>query len=514
MSFIGGRQSSVASFLRLHIEYILLAAVLTISCSAGSTYPLLNTSGSDISMTENGTVLSDQCHLPLIGAVEITDGLHWQKDGFYDALGRRAYFRGVNVAGNAKMPPFMPFEDPRWWDLLASWGFNVVRLTIFWEAIEPEPGIYNRSYLNRVKEMAENASEKGIYVILDMHQDLYSRRLGGDGAPDWAIYGDINNSSGSSGSLWFISYVRSEGVKSSFTEFFQSSFLKEHYGKAWVEVVKSISGCRNILGYDIMNEPSCGDLPNDSGQFENEYLKPFYRQVLTAIREVDPDAVGFVEPHVLDTYGSKLTPFDMDGLVYAPHLYSPISQSVLPIFAGINPDFRGLLAIHKEKAVELGMPLFIGEFGTPWTIHPPEKRDMLVDAALKAMEGEFVDNAYWDYSVSDVDIWNGEDFSLIDERGRPRGLEVNVRPFLCRLKGLPVNQSFDRKNKTYFVSFYSESRDAPAVIHLAETVHYPEGFLADLSDGRSEYCEQSGELIYFPDRDGYHNITIKPNNIR
>jgi hypothetical protein len=46
-------------------------------------------------------------------------------------------------AANAKFPPFIPFEDKKWWDLLVKWGINVVRLTLAWEAIEPEPYFYN-----------------------------------------------------------------------------------------------------------------------------------------------------------------------------------------------------------------------------------------------------------------------------------------------------------------------------------------------------------------------------------
>ena len=75
-----------------------------------------------------------------------------EPDGFHDTQGRLIYFRGINIAANAKYPPFIPFEDTRWWDLLASWGFNMVRLTLFWEAIEPQPGIYDRSYLDKVEQ--------------------------------------------------------------------------------------------------------------------------------------------------------------------------------------------------------------------------------------------------------------------------------------------------------------------------------------------------------------------------
>ena len=59
-----------------------------------------------------------------------------------------------------------------------------------------------------------------------------------------------------------------------------------------------------------MNEPSCGNIPIEDGQFENKFLKPLYEEATAAIRQVHPEAIGSVEPHILDMYTSKLTPFN------------------------------------------------------------------------------------------------------------------------------------------------------------------------------------------------------------
>ena len=52
------------------------------------------------------------------------------------------------------------------------------------------------------------------------------------------------------------------------------------------------------------------------------------------------------------------------------------------------------------------------------------------DEPMKAIESCFIDSAYWDCSVKDVNIWNEEDFSIIDQNGKPRWLEVNVCHYL------------------------------------------------------------------------------------
>jgi len=416
------------------------------------------------------------------------------------------------VAGNAKVPPFLPFQEERWWDRLAEWGFNMVRLTLFWEAVEPEPGWYDNSYLGRIKELVAQASRRGIYVLLDMHQDLYSRWLCGDGAPAWSFPPQVDPRSNDSfgGQFWGAAYVLSRDIRACFSHFFQSPQLREHYRNAWVQVASRLKDNPFVLGYDIMNEPSRGNIDNGRGQFENSFLKTLYQETLTAIRDIHPTAVGFVEPHILDMCTSRLTRFDLDGLVYAPHLYNPLSVSLRfdPLPEGMI--FQALLLAHQQKARELGLPLFIGEFGAPWSMQPGYSRNMAVNDALEVLEGDFVDNAYWDYSVKDVKIWNQEDFSLIDELGRPRGLEVNARPYISRLQGIPLHQRFDGFDKTFAAVFKSHPGLPPTIIKIPEKVQYPQGFRFSLSDGRAEYHPVDQELWYYPAYDGCHQVSLRP----
>ncbi len=171
--------------------------------------------------------------------------LFLESDGFHDSEGRLMGFRGVNIAGNAKLPSFIPFDDSRWLDLLSSWGFNMIRLTIFWEAIEPEPGLYDRLYLQKIEKMVDQASRRGIYVLLDMHQDLYSRFLHGDGAPRWAFPEGIdpNNNDSFGGQFWGLSYIFSSDVRACFANFFESNELKnitKKHGLKWQRGFKEI----------------------------------------------------------------------------------------------------------------------------------------------------------------------------------------------------------------------------------------------------------------------------------
>jgi hypothetical protein len=166
--------------------------------------------------------------------------------------------------------------------------------------------------------------------------------------------------------------------------------------------------------------------------------------------------------------------------------------------------------IHRLKAALLGMPLFIGEYGAPWTMQPAGSRDATVDESMIAIESSFIDSAYWDYSVKDVNIWNGEDFSIIDQNEKPRGLEVNVRPYLRRLGGTPLSQSFDREKKTYSATFKTSPSWGASIFHVPKTIQYPNGFQINASGGRTEFDEASQELSYFPSYNGNHSLIIKP----
>ncbi len=118
-----------------------------------------------------------------------------QRSHVRDQYGRYVHFHGVNLSGSNKFPPTESFPDlgdkvsyvgkpfpsaeaDQYFLQLQRLGFNSVRFLINWEAIQPDgPDQFDEDYLDYVDEMVARAAAYGIYVLIDMHQDLFSRHL-------------------------------------------------------------------------------------------------------------------------------------------------------------------------------------------------------------------------------------------------------------------------------------------------------------------------------------------------
>ncbi|EEQ97574.1 hypothetical protein Pmar_PMAR003200, partial [Perkinsus marinus ATCC 50983] len=63
-----------------------------------------------------------------------------------------------------------------------------LRFIVTWEALEPRrPGEYDYEYIQYVVDIIRKCDEYGISVLIDPHQDAWSRWTGGDGAPRWTL---------------------------------------------------------------------------------------------------------------------------------------------------------------------------------------------------------------------------------------------------------------------------------------------------------------------------------------
>ena len=61
----------------------------------------------------------------------------------------------------------------------------MVRLGVMWEAVETAPGVYNDTYLAEIDSLVTRLGDKGIYTLVDAHQDVLARIICGEGMPNF-----------------------------------------------------------------------------------------------------------------------------------------------------------------------------------------------------------------------------------------------------------------------------------------------------------------------------------------
>jgi endoglycosylceramidase len=411
------------------------------------------------------------------------DGWHVARGFLRAPDGRAAILRGVNLAGSHKSAPYFGFHQAEdFARVRQDWGMGAIRFLILWAAIEPQEGQYDDSYLDEVQKRLDWAEDAGLKVVLDMHQDLYGEGFGGDGAPSWTCdqshydaYEPITP--------WFLNYLN-EHITACIDGFWHDEELQGHYIEAWRQVAARFADHPAVVGFDPMNEPYWGSTSMNA--FEDEVLRPFYVEVVGAIRAQAPGWVAFLEPAASRNLGlpTGLTPFPFDHVVYAPHSYDNDAEGG----AGFDPAKRdAILADVANLAAEaeaLGAALWVGEYGgmanTPG-IQP------YMDAQYDAIAAVVGGSAYWAYDRSDG-------YGMLDPQGneKPELLEVLVRPYPELVAGEPVRVAFDEDSSTFTFEWKPDGSGLATELSVPERV-YPNGYQVDCAGCQVD--EAPGRLL-------------------
>ena len=414
-----------------------------------------------------------------------------------DADGRVLILHGMNVMNASKSAPdrMPPIDEAVVQRMRDDWHFNLARFLIFWDRLEPTPGVLDESYFVDIRERLDWFERAGIHVVLDMHQDVYAQRFCCDGAPEWAIRDD-----GEPFELqdqWFLNYFQ-PAVKHSFDNFWlgddgDHGDLQEHYADAWVAVAERMGDHPAVLGYDLMNEPHPGSevdviellgTPNPGGphvDFDRERLGPFYQRLIDRIRTVDTERWIFFETRY-GAPGNGLQSW-LDPLVDSrtgaprlaafPHYYSlDMEQS-----GAYTPATDDSLATWEEYRVQeaqaQGSPLLIGEWGFDgaWTNAEQALRDVLA-MADRSTSGW----AYWSLDPGGWGIIDGD----WNEKWTA---DLLVRPYARATAGIPQGMSFDPDSRTFHLEIVERAGvTGPTEISLPATRHYPDGWELTVSD--------------------------------
>lgn len=297
-----------------------------------------------------------------------------------DAEGREVLLRGVNVnalaeywQGGAFATVFpLTASDA---DLMAAIGWNTVRLLLSWSLVEPEPGVYDDAYLQRVRDAVRLLASRGLYSIIDLHQDAWGATLaarpdeaclpnfepafGWDGAPAWATL-DENMPRCAPRGIRELSLA----VGTAFANFFRDApgpggvGIRTRYAAMLGHVAHVLAPEPGVAGYDLMNEP------NAFNPEQNASLSELYAEALQQIRAAEravgsPPRLIVFEPSALwSAVGNGAPPdFARDrDVVYGPHIYiGGISGGALT---------AAVFQVARDEAKTFGgAPVLSGEWG-------------------------------------------------------------------------------------------------------------------------------------------------------
>lgn len=436
---------------------------------------------------------------------------------FIDQNNHQLLLHGVNMVCKDKAKNYIGEYTKEDFHLLRCCGFHVVRLGIFWDGVEPSPGIYDETYLDQIDQLIALAASENIVVYLDMHQDLFSCNYS-DGAPDWATL--TEGCEHVATELWSESYLLSPAVQHAFDQFWKNApasdgvGIQEHFIRMWQHIAKRFHTNETVIGYDVFNEPFPGEAVNQTMEqlmtalmerlstktaltkdmlmgmwldpekklwlldqfsekeayqeivhsiqeipqaFDQTILSRFYQQIGTAIRREDAQALLFLEANYFSNAGveSMIVPVqDSSNNTESNQVFSPHGYDLLVDTQQYDQSSFDRLDVIFQTHKKVQERLNLPVLVGEWGCFP-NAGEAVLEQAYHLMD------LFASCQMSDTYF----DFSHLNNN---RILEAIVRPYPMKTSGELISWNYDHKAKN-FSCCINESEDLSAhVIYVPD----------------------------------------------
>ncbi|GFF35857.1 endoglycoceramidase [Aspergillus udagawae] len=414
-----------------------------------------------------------------------------------DEFGRTRFFHGTNVVMK-ETPWYRPLE---WVPGVSSFGeqdvqnlhdlgLNIVRLGHSWAGAEPVRGQYNQTFLDIMKKQTKMAEDHGLYVLVDVHQDVLARQLCGHGVPDWFVKKDWvsswkrypfplkltpfpvdNNGFPSPQSLcgsvdWSLSYT-SVAVCNAFGRLYNNyDGLGDAFAAYWKKLASEYVETTNVVGYNLLNEPWVGDSVADPtllvpGVADHKVLEGLWNRAAKQIRTVDNDTLIWFEGATIDILsGFNNVPLgDGSKSVHSFHYYSPPQlSSISTTLNNRRKDNERL----RTAGVLTELTFWMGD----------DKQMQGLADAMSATDANMVSWIGWAYE----NLYNGTSGQPYPELAKHYS-----RAYPAAVAGTPSSFSFDESSATFKLQFTSDPNiKAPTEIILPPST-FPNGYKVQVS---------------------------------
>ena len=492
--------------------------------------------------------------------------------------GRYAIFHGVNVV--VKLPPYIPDTenfDPYFSftdediSILKRLGINLVRLGIIWESIEYEEGEYNSTHLEKMSEIVSKLEKNGITVIVDAHQDMFSRLFCGEGAPKFyvdkltyssdcktniisRIFGLFTACIPLSKNNWkydenglpliedcvagsFIDYHKAPELMTVYDSFFKNeNGVLDSFVNFWKFVAKKFKGRKNVLGYDLWNEPWASNLWIDlksliPGYVDNNILSEFYAKIDEGISEIDPDYTMLFEPipfpdtlplfggYALDTFSSTPVDNSIRKQMFNVHSYCCAAdqnmckngEPELSDSKGKCSEFHDRkLKKNKSQAKDIGVPVIVTEFGA---CSNSEACYYEMIGFEKAADKYLTSWAYWmfkayhDHTTTAAENQEG----IFNPDGTIQSWKEKAlsRTYIQYYQGEPLETFYNDETSEFFSRFkYDENIKEPSILYFNKELNYNNGYEIEITDDKGNKIDE----VDFEEKDNYIYFKINQSN--
>lgn len=479
---------------------------------------------------------------------------------FVDSLGRTRIFNGMNIDDKlVNCTEFRYNLDEEFFKKYRARGFDIIRLAITWQNLEPEMGKYNESYLESIDKIFALAEKYGVYILLDMHQDLYSQNDGGcvgDGAPSWAAITD-GAKPRQPIFVWADGYFFGKWVRKEFDHFWNNTpvagrGLQDRYCDLWQMLAKRYGDSPALFGYDLMNEPFPGSYSNkmmlrlvggvaktvafskkvDRAKLIKSALKRDTRNMLDCIGgDVIRDAVYRIDKVEQQFDQEKYTPFlnkttaaireiTPNGIVMMEQSYicnSGVKQSASPISVNGKREENQCFGPHAYD-FSVDTPLYQYANSSRVKAFFGEMRRTQLRLDVPCIVGEWggcsdnTDTSWFGHANELLDFFDEMQWGQMYWDYHGDDLDAPLMEMLCRTHPVAVagridEYGLDRKNNVFTLKYTADSK-GKSIIYVHKPFEIIEGAKCKVVE---EY-EGGASLISIPAKVGENTVKIKLNN--
>jgi endoglycosylceramidase len=462
----------------------------------------------------------------------------------YDSSGRMVILHGVNVV--YKHAPYIAYPDPgKPWNFdstdamkMQKLGFNVVRLGIEWQALEPGSGGPNQpqictqgtpgnphefnqavanAYLAHVKATVNLLARHGIYTLLDMHQDVYDKLFRGEGAPEWAVCTD-NVPIVPKGGRWSNNYSNPQ-LDTAVGHFWRNDVvgdLQGQFDQVWATVAKYFKDDPSVIGYDPYNEPFSTTTTTASESTFTGNLECFYtgkahtgylangqtplvcppddpnNGVVPTIESIDHKHLIYVEPDIYWVTGgnvpSQLGPIPFPRIVFNFHDYcgdrSPVTGDPIDLLKCLQSEET---AASEQDVTRLSMAsgdqptgpaIIMSEFGATNSV--PLAGFDVEWAGLSTVSW-----IYWAWKYYDDPTGSSAEGLVLPNGTYTPIVTVLSRTYPEEVAGVANAVLFNPFTSAFSMAYTpSVSAHGQTIINVAASQHYPNGWCSAVKGGK------------------------------